>query len=398
MRKVLAALFCCLLLMPAALAEDLFAEGTGFSASPEETAPAAILADAEAWYPGAKIEDYEELPEVSGVPMAFLLIRHGDCGRQLRIYELDKDGSWQLWNCFSGAIPQIDLPYAGLTVDRGGGSYEEAGSLWFSEGEHDYVYPTGPKVGVWTGNGETVEERVEFVWEDNDFKLIHYGTSPLRMIDLAGDDLIFYNISSGYQGRAYCPFSRSILDIDFYELPTRLSEVRITGLEEPPLPENIRPGLMDAQSFLTVQDVQLKPGRYPVYMGPGKEYGRAANGKAVVSTNGWIQVFGEYRGWLLIHYAVSAEQYRFGWIDDSALAKGEHAEALPLVFGDFTNADWQEPLTDDPLNSHNVLVTIPQGAAIEYLAQLGEGYSYVCVRLEGKTWWGFVSTWPLGHG
>ena len=371
----------------------------GFGVTPVETVPDAILTDALAWYPSAVIEDYAELPDVGGAPMAFLLIRHDDVGRQLRIYELHESRNWRIWNTFTAAIPQIDLPNVWLSVEKAGvGSYDEAGSLWYNEDRFDYAYPSGPKVGVWTSNGETYEERVEFVWEGDTFCLHHYGNSPGNMIDLAGDDLIFYNIGYGYEGRAYCPFSRNILDIDFYALPRRLSDVRITGEDEPPLPENIRPTLMDKQAFLVPQDVKLKDGKYAVYLGPGKSYGRAAGGKAAVSTNGWIQVFGEYNGYLLIQYAISAEQYRFGWIPSDALARGEKAAALPLVFGDFTSADGKETLTDDPLNSHSTLVTIPGGTAIEYLAQLGEGYSYVRVVVDGKTWWGFVPTWPLGHG
>ena len=391
MRKWLLALLCCLLMLSAALAE--------------KTVPEAILTDTEAWYPGAVIEDYAVLSDVDGAPMSFLLIRHADVGRQLRIYTPDEAGTWQPWNSFTAAIPQIDLPYVWLSVEEAGtGSYNEAGSLWYDEDQHDYVYPDGPKVGVWTSNEESYEERVEFVWQEGSFYLHHYGDSPGSMIDLAGDDMIFYNIGYGYEGRANCPFSRHIYDIDFYALPRQLSDVRIMGEEEPTLPENIRPEIMDGQEFLVPQDVKLKEGKYAVYMGPGKSFGRAADGKAAVSTNGWIQVFGEYNGYLLIQYAVSAEQYRFGWITDAALAKGEKAAALPLVFGDYVTLEIDLALTDDPLNSREPLAIIPVRThadelnSIEYLAQLGEGYSLVRVVADGRTWWGFVPTWPLGHG
>lgn len=33
--------------------------------------------------------------------------------------------------------------------------------------------------------------------------------------------------------------------------------------------------------------------KYPVYYGPGSDYDRMANGKAAVSTNDWIHVYGE---------------------------------------------------------------------------------------------------------
>lgn len=369
----------------------------GFGVPAKETVPEDILHNIYAWHSCAEIIDYGELPDVGGEPMAFVLIRTEN-GRELWMYRMDDKGRW--WQCDTmiAAIPQINLPEVWLSVDKGGGSYDEGNSLWYDEAKHDYVYPTGPKVGVWTSNGETYEERVEFVWEEDDFYLHHYGDSPGNMIDLAGTDLIFYNIGWGYEGRTYCPFSRIIYDIDFYKLPRRISDVRIMGETEPPLPESSFVPLMDRQEFLVKQDVNLKSGKYPVYMGPGKEYGRAASGKAAVSTGGWIQVFGEYDSWLLIQYAISAEQYRFGWIADSALADGQKINALPLIFGDFTTADRDEVLTDDPLNSHNALVSIPEGTGIEYLTQLGEGYSYVRVKVDGKTWWGFVPTWPLGHG
>ena len=388
MRKWLAALFACLMLAAVAQAED----------TPADSALEECLGLLRSWHAVDAVEDYAELADVGGAPMRFVLFR-SEGTRWLGIFYPDAAGSWRTWNTFSAPIPQGEWPQVWLSVEEAGcGSYEEAGSLWYQEGQFDYVYPDGPKVGVWTSNGETYEERVVFVWEGDTFCLHHYGDNPGRQIDLAGYDLVFYNIGSGYEGRAFCPFSRSVYDVDFYALPRRISDVRIMGEEEPPLPESIRPELMDAQGFLVKQEVRLKEGRYAVYMGPGKEYGRAANGKAAVSTNGWVQVFGKYDGWLLVHYAVSAEQYRFGWITADALAKGEEIVTLPLVSGDFTTSDWDEPLTDDPLNSHNPLVVIPEGAGIEYLAQFGEGYSYVRVQLDGRTWWGFVSTWPLGHG
>ena len=55
-------------------------------------------------------------------------------------------------------------------------------------------------------------------------------------------------------------------------------------------------------------------------------------------------------------------------------------------------------LMDDPVNSRTALAQIPRGETVERLAQLGDGYSLVRVKLKDKTWWGFVYSWPLGHG
>lgn len=359
----------------------------------ESLVPPEILRDIRAWYGSPVIEDYKELPDIGGKPMGFLLVQH-EGTRELWLYRFTEKG-WRMENVHSNGIPQARLADVWLSVNRKGGAFS---GLWYDESQYDYVYPDGPTFGVWTSNGETIEERVEYVWHDNAFRLVHYGDNPVCQIDVAGDTLIFYNISDPEIDVVRYSFNRQLWAVDFYTLPRRAQEVRITGDAEPPLPPSDRPPIMDKQRFLTAQDVTLKDGRYPVYIGPGKSYGRAANGKAAVSTNGWVQVFGEYEGWLLIHYAVSDEQYRFGWITADALAKGETIAPLTFVLRDIVGTEVDVSLTDDPLNSRTPLATITPYAEIEYLAQLGEDYSYVRVVVEGRTWYGFIPSWPLGHG
>lgn len=370
----------------------------------EEIIPEYMMHHIREWYGDEVIEGYGELPNLPGGPMVFILFKHEE-GRTLAAYQLSPNGKWDIW-CYTSNVPQGDYPDVTLSVSKGG---EQEPPIWYDQREHDYTFPTGPRVGVWTSNGETHEERVEYTWFDGeitwhdhgDFLLVHYGDSPSRQVDVFGDELVFYNIGNGYEGYRYLHFDHRLGGVDFYELPRSLTEGRATGEDEPRLSVPVEPDteIMNKQSFLTQQDVKLRPGKtWPVYIGPGKGYGRAANGKASVSTNGWVQVFGEYEGWLLIHYAVSAEQYRFGWITADALAPGETAEALPFVFGDIVSGDKGLPLVDDPLNSRVPLVTLPLSADIEYLAQLGEDFSYVRVEVDGRMWWGFVYTWPLGHG
>ena len=67
-----------------------------------------------------------------------------------------------------------------------------------------------------------------------------------------------------------------------------------------------------------------------VYLGPGRDYPRAGNGKAAVGTNGWVQVFGQYDGWLLIQYHIDGNHYRIGWIEKSALPAGTKVERLKI--------------------------------------------------------------------
>lgn len=356
--------------------------------------PVDVLYELEGFHPDYQLEAYAEMPGTPQGDLAFSLIR---CEHGRMLHGFRKEG--EVWVNFldtAKAVPQKDHAEVRLSVRLEGGSYDN--SLWFDPQRHDDVHPEGPILGVVTSNGEIIEEHVDFIIQADGIFLLSYGDEPNTLIDVLGDDLVFYNISFGYKGRTHYRFNRDIWAVDFYGLPREINDVRITGEEEPPLPGAVRPDIMDKENFLVKQDVKLREGKYPVYMGPGEEYGRAADGKASVSTNGWVQVFGEYDGWLLIHYAISAEQYRFGWITDDALAKDEIAAELPFTFGDFVSADVASPLMDDPLNSHTPLLTLPKWTSVEYLAQLGENYSYVRVEVEGKVWWGFVYSWPLGHG
>lgn len=61
--------------------------------------------------------------------------------------------------------------------------------------------------------------------------------------------------------------------------------------------------------------------KYAVYSGPGENYFRGGNGKAAVSTNDWIQVFGRENGWIMLQYDITSDHMRIGWIQESALPK-----------------------------------------------------------------------------
>ncbi len=376
----------------------------------EEVTPAEIQGYLHDWYGGYVLEGYAELPDVDGKPLSFTLLRAEE-GRKIICYAWDGT-QWDMMNTWWG-VPQGDWAQVGLTVRKDGVSGEN--SLWYDPDIHDYEFPDGPAVGVWTSNDETIQERVEYVWEDGNyagFKLFHYGDDPLTMVDVLGGDLIFYNISSGYEGRMHYLLDRDARAVDFYDLPREMTDVRIMGESEPPLPESIKPEMMSKQPFLEKQDVTLRPDQYTVYMGPGATYDAlgtldlrsptesGAAQKGTKKASEWVQVFGEYEGWLLIHCAESAERYHFGWIPADALAPGQVIKLLRFHFGDFVSTEPHSPLTDDPLNSRTPLFTpiSSDEVEIEYLAQLGENYSYVRVKENGKTWWGFMYTWTMGHG
>lgn len=74
------------------------------------------------------------------------------------------------------------------------------------------------------------------------------------------------------------------------------------------------------QGTLNAEVMPFTPGQtYAVYSAPDSRSIRGAKGRARVSTNGWIQVFGAEGDWLLVQYAITPEHCRIGYIDRNAL-------------------------------------------------------------------------------
>ncbi len=129
--------------------------------------------------------------------------------------------------------------------------------------------------------------------------------------------------------------------------------------------------------------------KFPVYSGPGTGYERAAGGKAMVSTNDWIQVFGRENGYILIQYDITSDQMRFGYIEESALPKSVSVSVLALdheaavITGDTY-------LTDDPLKSQTKIRAVSAGQqGVKWLAEMGN-WVYVEITGSGSPVRGFV--------
>ena len=137
--------------------------------------------------------------------------------------------------------------------------------------------------------------------------------------------------------------------------------------ENPPLPA------------MSVQEIRFQRGNtYPVYSGPGKEYLRGAKGKASVSTNDWIQVFGQEDGWILIQYEIDSSRCRIGYISAESLPKNSDIPDLSFL-RQTAYAIKEISVTDDPLRSASSLSALPAGTEVTMLAMLGN-YVYI----EGK--------------
>ena len=127
---------------------------------------------------------------------------------------------------------------------------------------------------------------------------------------------------------------------------------------------------------LSAQNIHFTGNRqFEVYSGPGEEYLRGGNGKASVSTNDWIQVFGREQDFILIQYAINKNHMRFGWIPDFALPYDARVDQLHFTPVEaYVNGDTS--MTDDPLYSQSTLMEIPNGQRVSWLSTMGE-WAYI---------------------
>ena len=197
---------------------------------------------------------------------------------------------------------------------------------------------------------------------------------------LVTPESISYFLDEGsVRGTAYGVVETNLRYFSLSAFPRTLKEAREKLSNPPAIPSG----------QLKAQRIKFTGGqKFDVYTGPGAEYIRGAGGRASVSTNDWIQVFGSENGHIMIQYDISAGQMRIGYIDQSALPKS--ASVSPLAF-EFADASITSScsLTDDPLGSRGSLRALSGGQSVKWLAVMGN-WVYVEVSGAGQPIRGFV--------
>ena len=132
---------------------------------------------------------------------------------------------------------------------------------------------------------------------------------------------------------------------------------------------------------------------YAVYSAPDVKSIRGASGKAKVSTNDWVQVFGREGSWLMVQYDVKDSFYRIGYISDKAIPVGMTVSELNLTN---TASMTREAVsvTDDPLGGQGTLVDLPAESRVTRLGSMGD-WSYIEGTQDGKLFRGFVPSGSL---
>jgi len=340
-------------------------------------------------WPDYEFEDYCEVRGTSKGDYGFALV-HRKNERILVGYH-KADGEMKYWLKNAGAVPQ---------------GKEEA---WFDVGTAGWIDETD-WIGNFTGrqvyddglcfsvtqldeSGESYEKMVVYRWENGMFRLSSYHKTEGSGIRVSDDKLDFIDWSNCvYRGAVQGTVQRDIRYVSFNALPTWIDDAKAKL--------TVAPNLKDGA--FTAQKVKFTGGqKYPVYTGPGEDYVRSGNGKGLVSTNGWIEVYGQKDGYILIQYSIDSSHYRFGWIDRNALPEGTSVPAMDFagISADTLSEITQDTfLTDDPLFSQNKLCDLKAGQTVSWLAVLNNDWAYVLVNVNGKMMCGFVRTDCIVNG
>ncbi len=345
MKRFLAVMLAAILLIPAAAA---FADG--YSATDQVTIPDQIH---EALKKEA-LSGYTATSYLEHSGSAFVVMQ-AENGTNI-LYVLNPKGSgWSVYAKTGKAIPQG----TGLvTVEE---DWEKGGIVLIQNYEHPYnaasdihsfekrAYYNKQKNGTW----QLWKFRDEIAW-------VTIVASETRLAYYGGQD------AEEYQGSAYGTVQTDLRYVNLSSLPGTLKEARNKLTIAPTLPGGT----------LSAEVIKFTGGKkYEVYSGPGENYLRGANGKATVSTNDWIQVFGEQNGWIMIQYAIDASHYRVGYIQSKALPKKAEVSPLPLI-GDVRTVLQTATVTDDPLFSGESIAVLSEGAEVTLLGILGD-YAYI---------------------
>lgn len=229
-------------------------------------------------------------------------------------------------------------------------------------------------------------QRMDGEWHIDYAATLDQGEDSMEIF--VGEDYLHYRRYAGdqYEKRVYGVYESSFEHFELHSFPLTIAEAQ----EALTLPPSIPTSRTSQINLPQPREIEFEKGRqHPVYSAPGEDSYRAANGKATMSTNDWVQVFGEDQGWLLVQYDISSDQMRFGYIAADALPRDTYVRELYFAYTPclITRATY---LTDDPLNSAVTLCHLSAGNEVSLLATMGS-WAYVETQMpNGATVRGFI--------
>ena len=323
--------------------------------------PAEVLVHIHGSYSDYLMEDYIAINDTSRGDYGFALMSL-DGSRILLGYHDDGDGM-KYWMKNAGAVPQGDgYAYfkrhaAGNAISHGNSNAAYTDALGFDVIRIDKAHE------------EYWMQTVSYHWRGGSFQLYAYmdRSSGFEQAYVTDSGVSFYNFTDAKKlGRVAGTVQRNLRHVSFEALPKTRAQAKKELSVAPDIP----------RGELSAQSIRFTGGRkYEVYQGPGEGYGRSGNGNAAVSTNDWIQVFGEEDGWIMIQYDISSDHMRIGWIRGSALPDDARVASLNFAASSAYTTR-RVSVTDDPLFTETAVLTLPEGVWVECLATMGE-WAYI---------------------
>ena len=136
-------------------------------------------------------------------------------------------------------------------------------------------------------------------------------------------------------------------------------------------------------------------GNCPVYTAPTEEAYRAANGKAVCSTNSAMDEAGYVSGWLLVRYETNKGNYRVGYIPPKYV-RGFKSDMAPHFGYVPATADDVILVTDNPMVHGTSFAQLEKGepfhilSRYNYYAKNGLDWWYIECEVDGQIAYGFI--------
>lgn len=189
-----------------------------------------------------------------------------------------KDGQWKYYWNNPSALPQVA---ESIILGETTSSHRNFTSFYVYNNEIQEMFCVWEqqKSGEWE-----LQELQHFGYFSPNKGLMFFDTSKSGVIKLTNAGWVEGKETNT---KVYGEYQRNPRYFNLSAFPMTLKEAQIILSNPPQIPYG------DFQ----VQSIKFSSRKkYPVYTGPGKEYLRSSNGKASVSTNDWIQVFGKENG------------------------------------------------------------------------------------------------------
>lgn len=332
-----------------------------FSDTYADEPPVEVLLHIQEKYPDYLMEDYIMISDTTKGDYGFALLSR-EQHRMLLGYH-DKGEGMVYWLRNENAVPQGE----GYAYFK-----RHTAATYISQGNTTAAY--GDELGfdvirIDKEHEEYWAQTVSYHWSEGSFRLHAYmdRDDGYERAYVTDNGVSYYNFTMDSKlGRVSGTVQRELRYVSFPALP----KTRAQAVEKLSVAPSIPTGTLQAER------IKFTGGKkYEVYQGPGQDYGRSGDGKASVSTNDWIQVFGEENGWIMIQYDITRDNMRIGWIREEALPRNTYVGALNFspVTAYTTRA---VVVTDDPLFSENAVLTLPEGVWVEWLATMGD-WAYI---------------------